>query len=732
MLKWPSDAATQVLFRIIGNGLLNKRNVTIPLWREWRGVLPPLAAALILGSGRITEGEGWAPAGLLVAFLLAAGVLHYLRSRYVGTAGGAGAELEGVLLLFLPAWIVYRLGMDTLPALLLVPAATLAWIGARYSRQIAGFALVVVLGMEAGLAFTTGQPLLQSGSTMVLLLVLALAARHFPGSRLYRRQLREKQDGRQRADLDREQAREFGLETGLTDLEETMQIPEPPPDPSGFSRQALARVSASFELELEMLRRALDLTTVAILWPSPDGGELRLRYLATARTDIEKGPYSAGSGLIGGLHGREEVELAPILPTSPALPYYRDRTGAGAALALRIPDEATPPAAAGNSTRRNGFLCVDRESSEPWDERQRQVLRLAARKLGLEVAGSRQLLNLDRERAAIHRLSLSLRELNSGLSLEEVFAASGKALKGQAPLDLVSFSLLENDEHRLVQADGPGLEELLGKSFPLSSGLVGQAIRTGSVLPAGGRYPKPAPIFSSDRTFAEFKSLLIFPLRNERGDPLGALVTAAQASGIFNKSRRDMLELIATQVAIKIELAQAHEKLNRLATTDGLTGLANHRHFQDEFELRLERAKRNRTALCLLLGDLDHFKQINDLHGHPFGDLVLRQTARVMAETVRVVDLAARYGGEEFAVVLESCDATGGLQLAERIRERIAQLQPVSQGTAVSVSMSIGLVVFPEDGKSKDLLIGRADQALYRAKARGRNRTVIWLASDNE
>jgi len=715
-----------------GSGLSTTRGGW-PAWQEWVGTLPPLVCAFMLGAGWLKEGDRLTPTGMIIIFILSAAALHYFWHRYSsGALEGPGAELQGALLLLLPAWIVYRLGVDALPALLLVPAAVLAWIAARHTRPVVGFALLVGLGMEEGLAATAGQPLPQIGSTLVLFIGVALAARYFPGSRLYREQLRERQHGRQLEDLDREQVREFGLETGLMTLPETLQAPETPTDQTGFSRQALARVSASFELELEMLRQALELTTVAIIWPSPDGSELRLRYLATVRDDIDRGPYPAGSGVIGVLNRREEVELAPVAQTYPALPYYRNHKGVGAVLALRIPEETDLSAVAGGSGHRNGFLCVDRELGEPWEERERQVLRLAARKLGLEVAGSRQLLNLDRERAAIKQLSLSLKELNSGVSLESVFAASCKALKGQAPLDLVTFSLLENDDHRLVQADGSGLEELVGQSFSLSAGLVGQAIRTGSVLPAGGRYPKPAPIYSNDRTFSEYKSLLVFPLRNEQGEALGALVTAARAPGIFNKNRREKLELIATQVAIKIELAQAHEQLNRQATTDGLTGLANHRSFQDEFDIKLERAKRNRSSLCLLLGDLDHFKQVNDIHGHPFGDQVLRQAARVMAETVRAVDLAARYGGEEFVMILENCDATGGLLLAERIREKIAQLQLVCQGTMVPVSMSLGLVVFPEDGVVKELLISRADQALYRAKARGRNRTVIWLASDDE
>jgi diguanylate cyclase (GGDEF)-like protein len=299
--------------------------------------------------------------------------------------------------------------------------------------------------------------------------------------------------------------------------------------------------------------------------------------------------------------------------------------------------------------------------------------------------------------------------------------------------DLLAVSLRAGDEHRLVMAEGKNVGDLIGKKFPLTQGLVGQAIRVGAILPAGGRYPKPAPIFSQERTFGEFGSLLIFPLRVEGAAPLGALVVAGAAHGLFSKGRREIIELIATQVAIKVELAQAHDRLGQLATTDGLTGLANHRAFQHGFDVMLQRAKRNRTRLCLLMGDLDHFKQINDNHGHPFGDLVLREAARIIGETVRSVDLAARYGGEEFAVVLENCDATGGHQLAERIRESIAALAlPCEAGEEVHPAISLGMAVFPEDGAEKDLLVERADQALYRAKNRGRNRTVLWLPGDED
>ena len=165
-----------------------------------------------------------------------------------------------------------------------------------------------------------------------------------------------------------------------------------------------------------------------------------------------------------------------------------------------------------------------------------------------------------------------------------------------------------------------------------------------------------------------------------------------------------------------------------MATTDGLTGLANHRAFQNGYDVMLDRAKRTGTPLCLLMGDLDHFKNINDSFGHPFGDHVLQKVAAVLADTVRTVDIAARYGGEEFALLLENCDAEGGHMLAERIREKIQHLDLINEDQPVVVTISTGIAVFPENGTEKPLLVERADRALYQAKREGRNQTVVWSA----
>lgn len=702
---------------------------------NWFGSMAALLATGVVAAGFLPAGKPTAPAALATLAILGICGLRYLYRRHAARpcSSPLAGELEGPLLLLVLAWQIFLANGKEMPFLLYVPTLVLAGAVSRQTRPVAliclAFFLVLALGPSA-----LGAPAPPPARLIDVPFFLAagLLLRLLPANRQYRQE-REGEFSpaahlaRARHDL----VRVHGIEAPESSLPETIQALDARMDGAGFSRQTVDRLNATFELQLEMLRLSLELTTVAVLWPSPDGREMRLRWLSTSRTDLDRGPYPPNRGLLGAItDDHPEAELVPSSPAHPPIPYYLNQQDIGAALLMRLPADEEGGA---SEDRRHGLLCVDRETPGPWSDREKEILRLAARKIGMEVASSRLLLTLDRDRTAIHRLSLALRELNSGLGIDSVLAATVKAVKSQIPVDLVAVSLLAGEEHRLAVAEGRNVADLVGKKFSLTHGLVGQAIRAGAVLPAGGRYPKPAPIFSPERTFAEFGSLLIFPLQVEGNKPLGALVTASVAPGLFTKSRREIIELITTQVAIKIELAQAHDRLGQLATTDGLTGLANHRTFQHGFEVMLQRAKRNRTPLCLLMGDLDHFKQINDRHGHPFGDMVLREVAKIMTETVRAVDLAARYGGEEFALVLENCDATGGLQLAERIRESISALALDCGGEeAVRPTISMGLAVFPGDGAEKDLLVERADQALYRAKKRGRNRTVLWLPADED
>ena len=180
---------------------------------------------------------------------------------------------------------------------------------------------------------------------------------------------------------------------------------------------------------------------------------------------------------------------------------------------------------------------------------------------------------------------------------------------------------------------------------------------------------------------------------------------------------------------VQDEYLSRQAALREQAAHDPLTGLWNRGGVFDLLEREIARARRTNTPLALLLADLDHFKSVNDKHGHLTGDAVLRETAARIQSAVRRYDSAGRYGGEEFLVVLPNCDVPQGVGLAERLRERVSA-SPVRAGRIeVCVTLSVGVAVSPPDNPlDAYTLLDAADRALYRAKDAGRNRVELGSA----
>ncbi len=172
------------------------------------------------------------------------------------------------------------------------------------------------------------------------------------------------------------------------------------------------------------------------------------------------------------------------------------------------------------------------------------------------------------------------------------------------------------------------------------------------------------------------------------------------------------------------ELSEANARLERLAVTDGLTGLFNHRRFQEALHSELLRCERHKRPLAVLMLDVDFFKKVNDSMGHPAGDELLRRLADVLAEDLRQTDLISRYGGEEFAVLLPETTKAEAMQVAERMREAVEQQINENNAWTQRITISVGVATFPEDAKSAETLLEAADQALYVAKRQGRNRVI--------
>jgi two-component system, cell cycle response regulator len=172
------------------------------------------------------------------------------------------------------------------------------------------------------------------------------------------------------------------------------------------------------------------------------------------------------------------------------------------------------------------------------------------------------------------------------------------------------------------------------------------------------------------------------------------------------------------------ELVSAREAMRHAATHDGLTGLTNRAEILGLLKRELERARREHKPVGVILGDIDHFKSVNDTLGHLFGDEALREIGRRLHAQLRVYDGVGRYGGEEFLMILPNCDLPNTLQRANDLREIIASAPVVCSGVERSITMSMGVAVSACDGKNEvEGLLNQADAGLYAAKEKGRNRT---------
>lgn len=250
-----------------------------------------------------------------------------------------------------------------------------------------------------------------------------------------------------------------------------------------------------------------------------------------------------------------------------------------------------------------------------------------------------------------------------------------------------------------------------------------QALESGRVI-SYKNYPGGLPLGPQP-----WEKWAVFPLNGREGT-MGVVVVDTGDQDIY-----DMVAILVNQAAKVLEnliimdenkkanelLQEANALLAKLSAIDFLTGLFNHRYFQERLKAEFLRAQRHQLSLSLLLLDLDRFKEVNDLYGHAVGDQVLKEVCRRVRDHVRASDIAARYGGDEFAIILPETDLEGARTVAAKLQSGVCR-EPVSaSGILIPVSLSIGGAAFPTDGiASREKLFHAADQALYRVKHQGR------------
>jgi diguanylate cyclase (GGDEF)-like protein len=307
-------------------------------------------------------------------------------------------------------------------------------------------------------------------------------------------------------------------------------------------------------------------------------------------------------------------------------------------------------------------------------------------------------------------------------TVRRVGESIGKGLDRDALLSIVVQTAVDGvgaDAGRVLMRDDPEQE-------PAEAARAGDVSSYLQLLEAA----EDAAIEDADTVEMDFEgaSALARPMQAQDGeaDVLG-VISLARPGRAFSPREQELLTYLANQASISIENVDLHRTVQRQAVTDELTGLFNHRRFQEVMSAEVERTKRFGHDLGLIMLDLDNFKQVNDDHGHLQGDLVLREVARVLRESSREIDEPARYGGEEMAVALPQTGLQGAYEFAERVRRRIEDLElPLLDGSGtLRVTASFGAAALPRSSDiDKDALVAAADAALYRAKRAGKNRTV--------
>ncbi len=358
----------------------------------------------------------------------------------------------------------------------------------------------------------------------------------------------------------------------------------------------------------------------------------------------------------------------------------------------------------------------------------------------------KDLLNVKKILAAVEAKNAQL------AGLQQMGQKMGASLKASATLQVVASSIKsmiseaqsvilftrdpEDPKGHALRAelpDTPYADYVRNLALRDDEGLLGKAISLSSTI-----LVQDTEMFDVQNLLGSEKSVVVAPLfggiepeegetaEEDDGQPhsilLGALYVGAARENALTEEHRNIIETVSYQTAMALKNARLYEQTQKMALTDGLTGLYTHRLFQEKLNEEIEYADRHNQPVVLVMVDADNFKSYNDTLGHPAGDALLKEIAALLKDKVRASDIVCRYGGDEFALLLKNTRKEDAARMCERIREAF-QLR--FGGNEVQVTSSIGLACFPYDADSKKDLAKAADDALYVSKRGGRNRVSV-------
>jgi diguanylate cyclase (GGDEF)-like protein len=697
------------------------------LWNTLRlsaGLLLAASALSLCVAGVFRQpGEGLMAQGLALAGLCAVLVVRLFERAYPDNARTWQKDLELGSLCIAAAFVLVE--MTGGPAGLLYPFvyALVAFLVAFHDAKLAAAFVALIVGVEVLIYWqdegASARILISHGSFVLLFAALYTL---FLRGEIAVHQVRLDEAVATHLKAIAHEARDFRLTSGLP-LDGRVRDSN-----DLLARRRIGSVQAiqdSLYHVLAVAERALQPHTVALFWLQPGDQRLELKELRSSCDSINEQPLRAGEGVLGAILKRKSpLVLSGLDRGHNGLVYYTKATP--------VTDFVGVPVMEGPHPR--GVLVADR-IGRPFEASEVEILATMGQELMRAVQVEQIFAEMDQDKYRRERFYQTSSALNQALGLREVATASLESVVSLTHAPFAAMCLYEPERgtrtpiRTLAIVTAAAGVTPMALEVGLQEGLVGAAIKANHPLPHGSQRSRQQAVFSPEVDAAmelTHSFLKVFPL-SWKNEAMGAIVVAGDAD-FLPPSTVDMLQVIVDHAAIATVNARMYEHMQRMATTDGLTGLVNHRHFQKLFEDQLRRAERFRRHCSLVLIDLDHFKSVNDTYGHPMGDKVLRRVAEILQATARKIDVVARYGGEEFALLLDETDAAGAGQTAERIRTAVEVETFQAHQGSFRCTLSMGIATYPQSAQSKASLLDCADQALYRAKKEGRNRVVTFRA----